>query len=138
MVGGFAERHAGAGGQFAHAWQWRLHPPPCRLHLARVSRKLLPHPHGDGVLKMRTADLDYLVEFTGWVFARQAANHLVGVHVGRGATPGLEDVYHEGVVVPARGNLIGGCFDSRGLGLRQVAHPAVPLGGSGLNQPEGA
>jgi hypothetical protein len=45
------------------------------------------------------------------VGGRDTGDHLVGVHVGAGARPGLEDVDRELVVVLAVGNLGGGDDD---------------------------
>ena len=53
---------------------------------------------------------------------RPVADHLVGVHVGRGAAPGLEDVDHELTVELSVGHLLGGLRD-------RLAEPA-------LEQPE--
>ena len=53
----------------------------------------------------------------------QRGEHLVDVHVGAGARPGLEDVDREGVVVCAADDLVGACTD--GLGLLLVDDPEL-------------
>ena len=72
------------------------------------------------------------------VGGREAGDHLVEVHVRRGAGPGLEDVEREGVGVLTVGHLVGGPRD-RG---RAVAgdHPevAVHRRRAGLQQRQGA
>src|SRR5581483_12167456 len=70
----------------------------------------------------RLAGVDVVVGVDGPAqpLARQGGDHLVGVHVGRGAGPGLEDVDWE-VVVPASGGVLVGRLRD-GLGELRVQH----------------
>ena len=40
--------------------------PIAILHLLRIAAELLSQPHGDGVLQVRAADLDHVVEGRGF------------------------------------------------------------------------
>ena len=63
----------------------------------------------------------------------QRSDHLVGVHVGGGAGPGLEDVDRERVVVTALGDRARGRDDRLGLVGREDAEVEVGLGGGSLH-----
>ena len=69
---------------------------------------------------------------------RAVADHLVGVHVGRGAAAGLEDVDHELVVEPALRHLLGRRRDRAGQACVEQAQVGVDHGRPGLDQAERA
>jgi len=66
-------------------------------------------------------------------FERQVGDHLVGVHVGRGAGAALDHVHHELVVVIAADQLRAGLADRQVLGVAQVPQLAVGVGGGLLD-----
>ena len=66
-----------------------------------------------------------------------AGDHLVGVHVRRGAAAGLEDVEHELVVVLALGHGLGRTDDGRAELGGEQAEIHVDLGRGLLDQAEG-
>jgi hypothetical protein len=97
------------------------------------------HVDGRGehvVGRLRCVDVVVRVHRAAETLLGQRGDHLVGVHVGRGARAGLEDVDRELVVPLSLGDVGGGLRD----GLRHVgvehAQLAVHLRGHGLDQTE--
>ena len=72
------------------------------------------------------------------VVAGERRDHLVRVHVRRGARAGLEDVDRELVVELACGDAVGGGCDALGLVGVEQAQLGVHAGGSGLDPAEPA
>ncbi len=70
--------------------------------------------------------------------AGQRGDHLVGVHVRRGAGAGLEDVDRELVVQLAAGDAVGGGSDPVGLVAVEQAEVGVHVGGGALDPAEPA
>ena len=70
--------------------------------------------------------------------AGQRGDHLVGVHVGRGAGTGLVHVDGEMRVVFARGHRPCGVLHGLGDALGQQAQPGIDLGRGALDQPQRA
>jgi len=70
-------------------------------------------------------------------FGGAVGDYLVGIHVGGGAAPGLEDVEHKLVVVRAVDHLLGRRHDNLGGVLVEQAELAVRLRGGLLYVTEG-
>ena len=66
----------------------------------------------------------------------EGSDHLVGVHIARGARPGLEDIKRKLTVVPVFRNLARGLRDRVGLLLTENSELGVGLGGGLLDQPQ--
>src|ERR1700751_4834204 len=87
----------------------------------------------------RLRHVDVVVGMHGHtVGAGDARDHLVGVHVGTGARPGLEDVDRELVVVLTVGDFGGGGDDRVGLVGCQQSEVLVALRAGTLQQTQGA
>ncbi len=67
---------------------------------------------------------------------RPVRDHLVGVHVGRGARAGLKDIHDELAVVPSVRDFLGGLADRLGDPGIEQTEVAVRLRGRPLDQPE--
>jgi hypothetical protein len=70
------------------------------------------------------------------LFIGDSRDHLVGVHVGRGAAAGLENVENELVVVLALADRLRGPDDRRPQLLGEQAEIHVDLGRGFLDQPQ--
>ncbi|MNC43700.1 hypothetical protein D3C75_925750 [compost metagenome] len=70
-------------------------------------------------------------------FQGDVGDHLVGVHVGRGAGPALDHVDHELLVEIAADDPCAGFADRRVLGRAEVAQLAVGVGGCLLDHGQG-
>src|SRR6185437_3865094 len=73
-----------------------------------------------------------VVDVVVGVDARELRDHLVRVHVRRGARAGLEDVDRELRVVLAGGDLVAGALDRARFGFRQQPELAVDRRGGAL------
>ena len=87
----------------------------------RVVRRL---PHVDVVVRMDGAFLALRADAEPQPLVRQVGDHLVGVHVGRGAGAGLVDVDRKVVVVLAGGDFFDGGDDRLGEFLVELAELA--------------
>ena len=97
--------------------------------------------------KVSFDDCDMLTWSFGWIGSLEpidpagqldgpVGDHLVGVHVGLGAAPGLPDPQRELGVERALGDLVRGLDDEVGAPVVELAEVAVDGGGGALQDPE--